>query len=311
MTSRKPLKVMLIAPRKPATLALATSLDSDPRFLTEANFTSLGEAYSPTESTPPDLVICAKSIAANDEFPMYNALIDLLGVRLIVVPDDADAATIARLLGLRPPEATSPKPPTTNLQANTKKIIAIGASTGGIEALSRILSKFPANCPPTIVVQHIKPEFLNGVVARLDRVSPATVRAASHRHRLEPGLVLFAPGLPQHLEIDPQSRVCKLRDGPPTSGHRPSVDRMFQSLVPVARDVVGVLLTGMGRDGATGLGALRRGGARTLAQDAESSTVYGMPRVAFQEGAVCDVVSIDDMAPAIIRATKRQKEMLL
>ncbi|MEJ6395427.1 CheB methylesterase domain-containing protein [Gymnodinialimonas sp. 2305UL16-5] len=276
-----------------------------------SHFQSLGEAYSPTEETPPDIAICTQSITAAAEFPMYQALIELLGVRLVTVPDQIDAAGIARLLGMKAAEPRKPAPPETRTTGlDPQKIIAIGSSTGGIEALKQVLSRFPSNCPATVIVQHIRPEFLDGVVSRLDGICPAKVIAADHRMDLEPGLVQFAPGLPQHLEVDPKLRRTRLRAGPPVSGHQPSVDVLFQSLIPIASDVIGVLLTGMGRDGATGLGALRRAGAWTIAQDAETSTIYGMPRVADQEGAVCDVVPLNHIAAAAMRAAKRQRETL-
>jgi len=188
--------------------------------------------------------------------------------------------------------------------ASAQRLVAIGASTGGIEALAKVLSSFPAQCPPTVIVQHIKADFLAGVAARLDALCPAEVREAQDGEALAPGRILIAPSNTQHLIVTHRGKRSSLQDGPPVFGHRPSVDRLFESVAALGPDAVGALLTGMGRDGATGLGAMREAGAWTIAQDAKSSTVYGMPRVARDEGAVCEVVPLNKMASAILHAAR-------
>ena len=148
------------------------------------------------------------------------------------------------------------------------RIITIGASTGGVEALITILSQFPANCPPTLISQHMPPTFTRSFAARLNNLCAASVSEAVDGAPITVGQIYLAPG-DCHLEMKAGSLPrCRLSDGPKVSGHRPSVDVMFMS---VARAVhgraVGVILTGMGRDGADGLLALRNAGAETLGQD--------------------------------------------
>ncbi len=167
-------------------------------------------------------------------------------------------------------------------------LIAIGSSTGGVEALITMLSDFPANCPPTLVTQHMPATFTSSFAARLDRLGAPRVAEATDGAPLEPGRIYLAPGGATHLEIRGGSRaVCRLRASELVNGHRPSVDVLFES---VAREygarAVGVILTGMGKDGASGLLAMRRAGARTLGQDEATSVVYGMPKAAFELGAV-------------------------
>jgi len=167
-----------------------------------------------------------------------------------------------------------------------RRVLGIGASTGGVEALLRLLAGFPATCPPTVVTQHMPPGFTERFARRLDAHCAAEVREATAGAPLVPGRIYLAPG-DAHLEVAGRARrVCHLNDGPSDSGHRPSCDVMFASLARLGSEAVGVILTGMGRDGAAGLLALRAAGGRTLGQDAATSLVYGMPRAAFEAGAV-------------------------
>lgn len=183
-------------------------------------------------------------------------------------------------LGSRPPRAAA-----TDYRPG-RSVLGIGASTGGVEALVRLLAGFPPTCPPTVVTQHMPPGFTGRFARRLDAQCAAEVREATAGAPLVPGRVYLAPG-DAHLEVSGRTRrVCRLTDGPSDSGHRPSCDVMFASLARLGPDGVGVILTGMGRDGAAGLLALRAAGGRTLGQDAATSLVYGMPRAAFEAGAV-------------------------
>ena len=182
-------------------------------------------------------------------------------------------------------------------------IVAIGASTGGVEALLAVLSHFPANCPPTVITQHMPATFTKSFAARLDRTSAATVAEAWDGAPLEPGRVYIAPGGAAHLEVAPGATPrCRLREGPPVSGHRPSVDVLFDSVARHHPRAVAAILTGMGRDGAQGLLALRDAGARTLGQDEPTCVVYGMPKAAFDLGAVERQCSIGRMGAAILDA---------
>ncbi|SEN09605.1 two-component system, chemotaxis family, response regulator CheB [Sphingomonas gellani] len=178
-----------------------------------------------------------------------------------------------------PPADYTPRPDT---------LIALGASTGGVEALIELLSGFPANCPPTVVVQHMPGTFTGSFAARLDRLTPPHVSEARSGERLQAGHVYLAPGGTHHLEVRGSNHwYCRLVPDDPVSGHRPSVDRLFASVAQTCGSkAVGAILTGMGRDGATGLKAMRNAGSFTVGQDQATSTVYGMPCVAFEIGAV-------------------------
>jgi two-component system chemotaxis response regulator CheB len=168
------------------------------------------------------------------------------------------------------------------------RVVAIGASTGGVEALIAVLSEFPANCPPTVITQHMPANFTKSLAQRLDRICAPSVSEAVDGAELTQGHVFLAPGGQAHLEVTGSRGLrCRLRPGEAVNGHRPSVDVLFTSVSKAAGDKgIGVILTGMGRDGASGLLAMRNVGARTLGQNEASSVVYGMPKVAFELGAV-------------------------
>ncbi len=173
------------------------------------------------------------------------------------------------------------------LPRSSARLIAIGGSTGGVEALQAVLASFPADCPPTIVVQHISGGFAAAVARRLNAECAPEVQTAEPDLRLERGHVYLAPGSDRHLEVRGIDNLfMRLRPGDLVSGHRPSVDVLFHSAAKsVGAAAIGVLLTGMGSDGAAGLLAMRQAGAYTIVQDEASSTVFGMPRAALALGA--------------------------
>lgn len=185
-------------------------------------------------------------------------------------------------------------------------VLAIGASTGGVEALLTILAEFPANCPPTVITQHMPATFTPSFAQRLNRSCAATVTEATDGARLAPGQVYLAPGGLTHLEVaGPVGGPwrCRLITTDAVNGHRPSVDVLFHSVAATARSqAVGVILTGMGRDGARGLLAMREAGARTIGQDEHSSVVYGMPKAAFEIGGVGRQVPLHAAAGAMLAA---------
>jgi len=185
------------------------------------------------------------------------------------------------------------------------KILAIGSSTGGVEALSTLIAQMPENCPPTLIVQHMPPDFTASLAARLDRLYAPKVMEACDGAPIEVGHVYIAPGGAKHLEVqDNRGLRCHLRAGPPVSGHSPSVDALFSSVAHAAKaDAIGVILTGMGRDGAQGLLSMREAGARTIGQDEASSLIYGMPRAAFELGAVERQLALDRIANAVLVMT--------
>ena len=186
-----------------------------------------------------------------------------------------------------------------------KKIILIGSSTGGVEALRSVLVGFPAQCPPTMIVQHTGKNFGQGLVSLLDRICAAKVVQAEDGIKLEPGHVYVAAGQRRHMGMTQRKPMrTRLKEGPPISGHTPSVDALFSSAVPYGSEVVAAILTGMGQDGAKGLMELRKAGATTFAQDEKSSVVYGMPRVAWETGAAQKQVSLARMAGTLLQAAK-------
>jgi two-component system chemotaxis response regulator CheB len=185
------------------------------------------------------------------------------------------------------------------------QVIAVGASTGGVEALFAVLSALPADCPPVLVVQHMPEAFTASFAARLDRECRVRVKEAVDGEQIERGTVYIAPGGARHMQLAGGTRGrIKLRAGDPVSGHRPSVDVLFRSVTEVGAAAVGVILTGMGADGAEGLLAMRNAGARTLGQSRESCVVYGMPRSAMTAGAVEKEVGLSTMAEAILGACR-------
>ena len=185
------------------------------------------------------------------------------------------------------------------------RLLVIGSSTGGVEALSELISQLPENCPPTAIVQHMPPDFTASLAARLDRLNAPKVIEAYDGAPLEAGCVYIAPGGTKHLEVQDNNGLrCRLRAGSPVSGHSPSVDVLFTSAAQVAKsNAIGVILTGMGRDGAQGLLAMRQAGARTIGQDEATSLIYGMPRAAFEVGAVERQLPLDRIANAVLVMT--------
>ena len=182
------------------------------------------------------------------------------------------------------------------------EIIAIGISTGGPNALREIFSKIsPKICQPIVVVQHMPAGFTAEFARSLNAICPLEVKEASDGDLLKTGRILIAPGnFLIYIEKKSLAYVIRLSDSPPRNGHRPSVDVLFESIVKNYQNrALGVIMTGMGRDGAEELANMRKQGAWTLGQDEASSVVYGMPKVAFEYGAVQKQVALSDMAKAI------------
>ncbi|HTP27222.1 MAG TPA: chemotaxis protein CheB, partial [Anaeromyxobacteraceae bacterium] len=184
-----------------------------------------------------------------------------------------------------------------------------GASTGGTVALEGILRAMPHNAPGIIITQHMPEMFTKYFADRLDQVAQVTVREGVDGDSVVPGVVLIAPGNKHMLLKRSGARYyVSVREGPRVNRHRPSVDVMFRSVAQVAgRNAVGVILTGMGGDGAKGLLEMKEAGARTLAQDEASCVVFGMPKVAIDLGAVDKVVPLDAMAVEILNAVEAQQ----
>jgi two-component system chemotaxis response regulator CheB len=188
--------------------------------------------------------------------------------------------------------------------AIVNRVIFVGASTGGTEAIKTLLMGFPENCPPTMIVQHMPESFTGSFAARLDGLCPPRVIEAQGGETLTQGTVYLAPGH-SHMRIRKVGvgYATELLKTPPVNRHRPSVEVLFDSAAElVGRHAIGVILTGMGKDGAAGLLRMRQAGARTFGQDEASCVVYGMPREAALIGAVEEAAGIDHLAQKVIAA---------
>jgi two-component system chemotaxis response regulator CheB len=186
-------------------------------------------------------------------------------------------------------------------------LIAIGASTGGPQALELLLTQLPADTPPIVIVQHMPAPFIRLFAERLNEICPMRVVIATDGEQLTPGVARVAPA-GHHLIVEQQGGRLRtgLHRGPPVGHQRPAVDVLFHSLARVRRiPIVGVLLTGMGRDGADGMVALRGAGQETIAEDASSCVVFGMPREAIARGGAVHVVALEAIAATIVKCLER------
>lgn len=223
------------------------------------------------------------------------------GARLRCQPASrVTSASSASALSSGPPVSTTPN-------SSSSKIIFVGASTGGTEAIKDFLIGLPADCPPVLIVQHMPESFTASFARRLDGLCAPRVVEAQGNEKVESGTVYIAPGH-SHLTIrrTPVGYCTELLATEPVNRHRPSVDVLFDSAAGlVGRQSVGVILTGMGKDGAQGLLRMRQAGARTFGQDEASCVVYGMPREAFLVGAVEEQCGLDEIARRVLQVTKR------
>lgn len=197
---------------------------------------------------------------------------------------------------------------------SSEKLLIIGASTGGTEAIRNVLEPLPANAPALLITQHMPGGFTRSFAERLNKLCRITVKEAEDGERVLPGHAYIAPG-DAHLKLarSGANYVARLDDGAPVNRHRPSVDVLFHSAAQQAgRNAIGVLLTGMGRDGAQGLLEMRQAGSTTLAQDEASCVVFGMPREAIALGGASEVVALEEIAPrlmALVAASGRAQRV--
>ncbi|MEE4255252.1 MAG: chemotaxis response regulator protein-glutamate methylesterase [Desulfuromusa sp.] len=222
----------------------------------------------------------------------------------------ASTANVSHWKGKRP--ITSPKSGSTSASAlaeSTDKVIAIGASTGGTEAIRQVIENFPANTPGTVIVQHMPSGFTKMFSDRLNQLCQMQVKEAEHGDRIRTGLVLIAPGGKQ-MEVVRSGGFYQVRLGgeEKVSGHCPSVDVMMHSVAKhVGTNAVGAMLTGMGQDGAEGMLAMMQAGARCIAQDEASSVVFGMPKVAFEKGGAERLVPLNKISTALLSLLTEKK----
>jgi two-component system chemotaxis response regulator CheB len=204
------------------------------------------------------------------------------------------------------PAAGAPRAAAAAMSVTTDKVLAIGASTGGVQALTTVLTALPAAAPGVVIVQHMPAKFTASFAERLDGMCAMEVREARDGDAVIPGRVLIAPGgLHLLLRRSGARYHVEVKDGPEVHHQRPSVDVLFSTVAKCAgANAVGAVLTGMGADGAAGLLAMRQAGARTMAQDQATSTVWGMPGEAVKLGAAERVVPITDVAAALLAAAQ-------
>ncbi|AMG88801.1 protein-glutamate methylesterase/protein-glutamine glutaminase [Bordetella bronchiseptica] len=219
-----------------------------------------------------------------------------------VIADKIRAASRARLRAPAPAGHAAPLRLRSPF-ASSEKLVIVGASTGGTEAIREVLQPLPADSPAILITQHMPAGFTRSFAQRLDALCAVTVREASDGERVLPGHVYLAPGGETHMRLGRSGAnyVIGLQASEPVNRHRPSVDVLFHSAAEAAGgNAIGVILTGMGKDGAAGLLAMKRAGARTMAQDEASCVVFGMPREAIALGAADEVVPLADISERIL-----------
>ena len=326
---------VIVAGGNPAMrIKLVKAVNATPGFRVISQASDLPATYTVAEAMEPDVVLVARELTILPEFSLMRSLFRALQARWIpvdhrglgaVVPTSASSpesagdlpaidtalpaavvsAQISAMIKQMPSRCPAHILPPFRAAAAIRpgKIVLIGASTGGVDALLTVLSAMPADCPPVAVVQHTGQGFSDSLIRLLDRRCAVRVQAAQNGQALRAGHVLVAAGCPGHMRLrSNQPYRIGVEPGPPISGHLPSVDALFHSALPAGPNVVAALLTGMGRDGAEGLLALRNAGATTIGQDERTSVVYGMPRAAWELGAVRQQLPLADIAGAILRA---------
>ncbi|MTV41824.1 protein-glutamate methylesterase/protein-glutamine glutaminase [Duganella radicis] len=250
-----------------------------------------------------------------------------LGLRQFLVDSGDDLAGVIKAaaranLGAMAAKVAAPAPPSPRLSADavlpaaapapvlgSESVVGIGTSTGGTQALEYVLGALPRVCPGIVIVQHMPKQFTGAFARRLDQLCQIEVREAQDGDRVLPGRALIAPG-GRHLVVQrsgAQYRV-EIKDAPPVNRHRPSVDVLFRSLAHCAgRNALGVIMTGMGDDGARGLREMRDAGAHTIAQDEASCVVYGMPKEAVKRDAARSILPLRDIPAAVAAAGRHHR----
>lgn len=330
---------IIVAGGNPAMrMKLVKAIEGRPGLRVIGQASDLPATYTAAEAMEPSVVLVARELTQLAEFSLMRSLFRALDSRWIPVDHRSAGAPFTPIVGQAgdfapidtstPPDEicaqilaaiNSPKlrHPAPAISAplgsaggkGAGKLILIGASTGGVDALLTVLSALPKDCPPVAVVQHTGQGFSESLIRLLDRRCSVNVLAAQDGMELRAGHVVVAAGCPGHMRLRSSGpwRVG-VEMGPPVSGHLPSVDALFHSAVGSAPKVVAALLTGMGRDGAEGLLALRKAGAATIGQDESSSVVYGMPRAAYEIGAVRQQLPLGEIAAAILKVCAQGPE---
>lgn len=231
-----------------------------------------------------------------------------MSVELIDKVKAAAQAKMMPRLALAPLRPIQPVAGGQSMTTTTNKVVAIGASTGGTEALTRVLTAMPPSTPGTVIVQHIPEHFSRSFAQRLNELCPFEVKEAANNDTVHPGRVLIAPGNKHMLLRRSGARYyVQVKDGPLVGRHRPAVNVLFKSVAKYAgRNAVAVMLTGMGKDGAEGIRAMKDSGAKTIAQDEKSCVVFGMPKEAIATGAVDHVMPLDHIPAQILKLAAQE-----
>jgi two-component system chemotaxis response regulator CheB len=238
--------------------------------------------------------------------PGSSYTIEEISLQIVEKVKAAAQVDMKKLINLKA-KTSARKKSVPKLVHTTQKITAIGASTGGTEAIKELLLGFPANGPGTMIVQHMPEGFTHSFAERLNGLCAMEIREAKDGDGMHSGLALISPGN-KHMVLRKSGAryFIRVKDGPMVHHQRPSVDVLFNSVAKYAgRNAVGVILTGMGADGASGMRAMRDAGAVTIAQDERSCIVFGMPKAAIDQGGVAHVVPLTDIAPKVMGMLKK------
>lgn len=293
----------------------------------------LTRVYDLTEHQKPDCVLIAQELLELPEFELVASLIKIMGIGCICLTNKQNPqlqhpvypqvrqvseqasgeqflAAISSAVARQETTLSAPQPGPSEANYDPEAVILIGASTGGIDALVKIITHFHDNCPPVLIVQHTGGTFASSLIRLLNGTAQAKVLAATDGITLKPGHIYLAPDDRSHLTLSSGRTLrASLTTGPAVSGHRPSIDALFSSASQHASRVSAALLTGMGKDGAAGLLELRNAGAHTIGQDQQTSVVYGMPRVAMEMGAVRQQLPIQEIGPALLVSSGKKSRL--
>ncbi len=318
-SSKRTIKVLVVDENNLFREIIARGVSTDPQLEVIGKVADTTEARALLASVQPDVILSSTRFLAivqfnipvlfvgNEQQPMPEFAADLV-LGMVQKPNLQSSKEVEQFIFELIKKSLTVKPGVHSVDSfpvrkrHAASLIAIGASTGGTEALFHVLKKLPPTLPGIVIVQHIPPVFSKMFAERLNQQTDIKAKEAQTGDLIESGHAYIAPG-DQHMRIAKTGEYYRVEcfHGDRVNGHCPSVDVLFQSVAKVAgNDALGVILTGMGRDGASGLLAMRQRGARTIGQDENSSIVYGMPKVAFEIGAVETQLPLDKISEKII-----------
>lgn len=332
------IKIHTVSNNKEALQSLVAKIARTKTLVPSGNSHSLAAAQKKLTEYRPDVVLISSEFTQHPTFEAATTLFSHSGVRWLVFDDVAKPDTIetwpqkrSNLFSLS--TTISPRflehqiaclchtktTPTSGQQFQSThtisrswhKTVLIGSSTGGIDALITILKTYPKDCPPTIIVQHTGTQFIPSLANLLNSKTQASVQIATTNAPLNTGCIYLAGSSRHHIQVSNLSgkNRCRLIDPDSSSLHVPSIDTVFESAVSLGPSSIGVLLTGMGKDGCDGLGKMKRAGAKTIVQDEKTSTVYGMPRIAWETGAASIKLPIQEIGPQILEIAQERQSI--